>query len=170
MKVRWSHPFGDGTSGSTFGADGPIADTGADGTAVEYGRRRRFDEVVAWCAACTDLADRGYPECWRGPVWARVSSPQDQDMHQRRLYYGDGFGLDRDGRDLVLAVWQVHIAPAEELAAVWLAAEASSTHAESWRPPRTSPATPVPHGPVSGARPVSLRRLRARGGPTPADH
>lgn len=132
---------------------------------VEYGRQRRFDEVLGWCAECTDLAGRGYPECWRGPVWTRVSSPQGQDLHRRRLYCGDGFGLDRDGRDLVLADWYVHIAPAEELAARWLAAEAVEHARRKWRPPCTSSATPVPHGPVSGARPVYMRRLRARGGP-----
>ncbi|MFC8047969.1 hypothetical protein [Nocardia sp. NPDC057353] len=103
--------FADEMSGSGW-EGGPIADTRPDGTRLDRGARqpRTVDEIVGWFAVCTD--DHGR-ECWRGPIWDRVTDPADHLPEARRVYSGPEHyhSMPDDCEDLAMDDWSRHYAP-----------------------------------------------------------
>lgn len=118
-----AHVFADGSYGSSW-ASGPVATHTADGTRIDIADQpvHSHAEVVGWRAICTDPGDYRGVEHWRGPLWHRVTTLDDQDLDARRIYCGDGM-LDEESEDLICVDWEVHIGPAAELHAVALASD-----------------------------------------------
>lgn len=121
------HLFGDGSYGSSW-SGGPIAEHTADGTPIPRAEQRTRDyaEVVSWRAICicTEPHEFRGRERWRGPLWTRVATLDEQDLDQHRLYLDDDRPLDEESEDLILVDWDIHVGPAsDELYAVRLAAD-----------------------------------------------
>jgi len=121
------HLFGDGSYGSSW-SGGPIAEHTADGTPIPLAEQRTRDyaEVVGWRAICicTERHESRGRERWRGPLWTRVATLDEQDLDARRIHCGDPYGLDEESEDLIYVDWDIHVGPAtDELYAVGLAAD-----------------------------------------------
>lgn len=119
------HLFADGSYGSSWGGGGPIPTHTPDGTPIPYAEQqtRSHAEIVGWRAACADPGDYRDREHWRGPVWTRVATLDDQDLDAHRIYCDDPYGLDEASEDLICVDWHVHIGASVELHQVALAAD-----------------------------------------------
>jgi hypothetical protein len=117
-------------------------------------------------SASPNRAGGGYHACWRGPVWTRLATPEEQDLDARRIYWSaQQDWLDKDSENLVMVDWEVQAGrPAN--CARWSCALTRSPKpsADSIRPCGL-PAVPTLAGPTSAARSGSRGSPRTSAGP-----
>jgi hypothetical protein len=92
---------------------------------------RPYADVIGWQVTCYHSVPGDPSVLWRGEEWARVASPDDEDVSGGRLFATDQDVSDladirSDVEMLAKADWWRHVAPGNALHALRLAAEAAA--------------------------------------------
>lgn len=122
-----SHPRGrgNGTTGGGIGEGQIVVGAGMyaeDGTWTYP--TRAASQVTGWVICCDCCTGNSFqPTTWTGPVFTRVSSPDQEDLAGRRLYAPDdevAYVAERiDVEETVIALWRhEHVVGAETLAEI----------------------------------------------------